>query len=150
MGSNVSARWPTNSRLFTIARVLTINDRPVFRFGLEQAQAELISQYMVREYTPSDGPQGIVQVWDYLVELPGADGQPTRLTIRTKGSGFTLPPPGNMVSVVVNRRRTKAHFDVDDPKISLGAQYKLGAQRRKDKSARDKAEFEAAKRSGKR
>ena len=123
--------------------MLTINDRPLFRFGLKQAQAKLISQYMVREYTPSDGPQGIVQVWDYLVELPGADGQPTRLTIRTKGNGFRLPEPGNMVSVVVNRRRTKAHFDVDDPQISLGAQYNLGAQRRKEKAASDKAQFDA-------
>lgn len=128
--------------------MLTINDRPVFRFGLEKAQAKLISQYMVKEYTPSDGPRGIVQVWDYLVEFPGTDGQPTRLTIRTKGAGFTLPEPGHMVSVVVNRRRTKAHFDVDDPKISLGAQYDLGAQRRKDQAAKDKAEFERQRSGG--
>jgi hypothetical protein len=129
--------------------VLTINDRPVFRFGLEKAQAKLISQYMVKEYVQSgDSHAGIVQVWDYLVELPGADGQPTRLKIRTRGFGFHLPEPGNMVSVVVNRRRTKAHFDVDDPRISYGAQYKHGAQQRKDQSAKDKADFEA-KRSGK-
>ena len=129
--------------------MLTINDRPVFRVGLEKAQAELIAQYMVKEYVQSgESRQGIVQVWDYLVELPGADGKPTRLKIRTKGFGFHLPEPGNMVSVVVNRRRTKAHFDADDPKISYGAQYKRGAQERKEKSASDKAEFEA-KRSGK-
>jgi hypothetical protein len=122
--------------------VLTINDRPILRFGLEKAQATLISQYMVREYVQSGTSPRIVQVWDYLVELPGADGQPTRLTIRTRGSGFHLPEPGNMVSVVVNRRRTKAHFDVDDPRISYGAQYKLGAQQRKEKAAKAKAKFE--------
>ena len=120
--------------------MLTINDRPVFRFGLQKAQAKLVSQYMVKEFFSE--PR-MVQVWDYLVELPGADGQPKRLTIRVRGSGFNLPEPGNMVPVVVNRRRTKAAFDVDDPSISRGAQYKRGAQKRKEKAAADKAEFEA-------
>lgn len=128
--------------------MLTINDRPVFRLGLEKAQAELVARYMVKEYVQSgDSHHGIVQVWDHLVELPGTDGKPTRLKIRTKGFGFHLPEPGNMVSVVVNRRRTKAHFDADDPRISYGAQYKRGEQQRKDKAAEDKAKFEA-KRSG--
>ncbi|MBJ7471575.1 MAG: hypothetical protein JHD16_09755 [Solirubrobacteraceae bacterium] len=122
--------------------MFTINDRPVVRLGLEKAQAKLISQYMVKEFIESGTSPRMVQVWDYLVELPGADGKPTRLTIQTKGSGFQLPQPGNMVPVVVNRRRTKAHFDVDDPSISLSAQYNLGAQRRKEKSAKAKAEFE--------
>lgn len=122
--------------------MLTINDRPILRFGLEKAQAKLISQYMVREYVQNGTSPRIVQVWDYLVELPGADGQPTRLTIRLRGAGFHLPEPGSMVSVVVNRRRTKAHFDVDDPSISYGAQYKLGEQRRKDQAAKAKAKFE--------
>lgn len=143
-----SHSWSFDPLATKILSVLTINDRPVLRFGLEKAQAELISQYMVREYVQSGTSPRMVQVWDYLVELPGADGQPTRLKIRTKGFGFHLPEPGNMVSVVVNRRRTKAHFDVDDPRISYGAQYEIGAQRRKEKSAKDKAKFEE-KRSGK-
>lgn len=123
--------------------MLTINDRPVFRFGLQRAQAKLISQYMVKEFFQAGNEPRMVEVWDYLVELPGSDGQPKRLTIRVRGSGFKLPEPGNMVPVVVNRRRTKAHFDVDDPTISLGAQYRRGAQQRKEQAAVDKAEFEA-------
>jgi hypothetical protein len=77
--------------------VLTINDRPVFRFGLQKAQAKLVSQYMVKEFFQSGTEPRMVQVWDYLVELPGADGQPKRLTIRVRGFGFDLPEPGNMV-----------------------------------------------------
>jgi hypothetical protein len=48
-----------------------------------------------------------------------------------------------MVPVVVNRRRTKAAFDVDDPSISLGARYERAARKRKEQAAADKAEFEA-------
>ena len=130
--------------------MLTINDRPVFRMGLTKEQGKLISQYMVKEYAQPSGElsTGIVQVWDYLVEVPGRDGQPVRLTIRVKGFGFDLPEPGNTVPVLVNRRRTKAAFDADDPSISLSAQYDHGAKQRKAKAAADKAEFDAL-RSGK-
>ena len=129
--------------------MLTINDRPVFRRGLTKERGKLLSQYMVKEYFQSDAQQpGRVQVWDYLVEVPGRDGQPVRLTIRVKGFGFDLPEPGHMVPVLVNRRRTKAAFDVDDPSISLSAQYDHGAKQRKAKAAADKAEFDAL-RSGK-
>jgi hypothetical protein len=133
-----------------IGSMLTINDRPVFRMGLTKEQAKLISQYMVKEYAQNAGDTGpgIVQVWDYLVEVPGRDGQPVRLTIRVKGIGFDLPEPGHMVPVLVNRRRTKAAFDVDDPSISRSAQYDQGAKQRKAKAAADKAEFDSL-RSGK-
>ena len=126
-----------------IGSVLTINDRPVFRMGLTKEQGKLISQYMVKEYAQNEMEQGRVQVWDYLVEVPGRDGQPVRLTIRVKGFGFDLPEPGHMVPVLVNRRRTKAAFDVDDPSISLSAQYDHGAKQRKAKAAADKAEFDS-------
>ena len=132
----------------SIGSVLTINDRPVFRMGLTKEQAKLVSQYMVKEYSQNDTQPRMVQVWDYLVEVPGRDGQPVRLTIRVKGFGFDLPEPGHMVPVLVNRRRTKAAFDVDDPSISLSAQYDHGAKQRKAKAAADKAEFDAL-RSGK-
>ena len=141
----LSPREPAN-----IGPVLTINDRPVFRVGLTKEQGKLVSQYMVKEYSQNDADAqpGIVQVWDYLVEVPGRDGRPVRLTIRVKGFGFELPEPGHMVPVLVNRRRTKAVFDVDDPSISLSAQYDQGARQRKAKSAADKAEFDSL-RSGK-
>ena len=139
----MSPREPAN-----IGSVLTINDRPVFRMGLTKEQAKLVSQYMVEEYSQNDTQPRMVQVWDYLVEVAGRDGQPVRLTIRVKGFGFDLPQPGHMVPVLVNRRRTKAAFDVDDRSISLSAQYDHGAKQRKAKAAADKAEFDAL-RSGK-
>jgi len=123
--------------------VLTVNDRPVFRMGLTKEQAKLVSQYMVKEYSQNGTQPRIVQVWDYLVEVPDRDGHPVRLTIRVKGFGFDLPEPGHMVPVLVNRRRTKAVFDVDDLSISLSAQYDHGAKQRKAKAAADKAEFDA-------
>lgn len=126
--------------------MFTINDRPVWRFGLQKAQAALISRYMVKEYVQSGGESSgsrLVQVWDYLVELDGADGKPTRLTIRVKGGGFQLPKDGQPVSVVVNRKRTKAYFDADDPKISLGARYDQNLEKRKAQAKKDKAAFEA-------
>lgn len=54
-----------------------------------------------------------------------------------------LPDLGETVPVLVNRRRTKAAFDLDDPSISPDARRKLGEQRHKAKAAAKKAEFEA-------
>lgn len=123
--------------------MLTINDRPVFHRGLTREQGKLLSRYLVKEYFQNGSHPRMVEVWDHLVEVPGRDGQPVRLTIRVKGGGFVLPEDGSMVSVLVNRRRTKAAFDPDDPRISLGARYDLGARKRKAKAAKDKAEFDA-------
>ncbi len=123
--------------------MLTVNDRPVFRMGLTREQGKLISQYRVKEYFQPGTNGRMVQVWDYLVEVPGRDGRPVRLTIRVKGLGFDLPEPGHMVPVLVNRRRTKAAFDVDDPSISRSARYDLGAKQRDAKAAADKAKFDA-------
>jgi len=78
-----------------------------------------------------------------MVEVPGADGQPTRLVIRVKNPNLDLPDLGATVPVLVNRRRTKAAFDLDDPSISPDARRKLGEQRHKAKAAEKKAKFEA-------
>ena len=78
-----------------------------------------------------------------MVELPGADGQPTRLVIRVKGAGVDLPELGAMVPVLVNRRRTKTAFDLDDPSISIKARRKLRDQHHKAKAAEKKAKFDA-------
>ena len=45
--------------------------------------------------------------------------------------------------MLVNRRRTKAAFDLDDPSISPDARRKLGEQRQKANAAAKKAKFEA-------
>jgi hypothetical protein len=78
-----------------------------------------------------------------MVEVPGADGQPTRLVIRVKNPNLDLPDLGATVPVLVNRRRTKAAFDLDDSSISLAARRKLGEQRQKANAAAKKAKFDA-------
>ena len=120
-------------------------DRRVLRIGWKQAQAKFVARNRVSKSIQgrSDGPSYILQVWDFMVELPGADGQPTRLVIRVKNPDLELPELGATVPVLVNRRRTKAAFDLDDPSISPDARRKLGEQRHKAKAAEKKAKFDA-------
>ena len=108
-------------------------------------QAEFVAQNKVRKTIAprEDGPSYVLQVWDYMVEVPGVNGQPTRLVIRVRNPNLDLPEIGGTVPVLVNRRRTKAAFDLDDPSISPDARRKLGEQRHKAKAAEKRARFEA-------
>jgi hypothetical protein len=117
----------------------------VLRIGWQSEQARFIAQNRVRKSIANreDGPSFVLQVWDYMVEVPGRDGQPTRLKIRVRNPSLDLPELGGEVPVLVNRRRTKAAFDMDDPSISPDARRKLGEQRHKAKEAAKKAKFDA-------
>ena len=117
----------------------------MLRIGWQKEQATFVAQNRVSKSIQGreDGPSYVLQVWDYMVEVPGADGEPTRLVIRVKNPHLDLPELGGTVPVLVNRRRTKAAFDMDDPAISPDARRKLGEQRQKAKAAEKKAKFEA-------
>ena len=117
----------------------------MLRIGWQKAQAKFVAQNRVRKSIEAreGGPSYVLQVWDFMVEVPGADGQPTRLVIRVKNPDLDLPELGATVPVLVNRRRTKAAFDRDDPSISPGARRKLGEQRHKANAAAKKAKFDA-------
>ena len=117
----------------------------MLRIGWEKAQAKFVARNRVRKSIQSrgDGPSYVLQVWDFMVEVPGVDGQPTRLVIRVKNPSLDLPELGAAVPVLVNRRRTKAAFDLDDPSISPDARRKLGEQRQEAKADAKKAKFEA-------
>jgi hypothetical protein len=117
----------------------------VLRIGWQKAQATLVARNRVSKKIQSreDGPSFVLQVWDFMVEVPGADGEPTRLVIRVRNPSLTLPELGGTVPVLVNRRRTKAAFDLDDPGISPEARRKLGEQRHREKAAAKRAAFEA-------
>ena len=117
----------------------------MLRIGWQKAQAKFVARNRVSKSIAGreDGPSYVLQVWDFMVEVPGADGQPTRLAIRVKNPHLDLPELGGMVPVLVNRRRTKAAFDRDDPSISYDARRKLGEQRQKEKAAAKKAKFDA-------
>jgi hypothetical protein len=120
-------------------------DRRVLRIGWEKEQAKFVARNRVRKSIQGrdDGPSYVLQVWDFMVEVPGPDGQPTRLVIRVKNPNLDLPELGATVPVLVNRRRTKAAFDLDDPSISPDARRKLGEQRHKAKAAEKQAKFDA-------
>ena len=117
----------------------------MLRIGWQKAQANFVARNRVSKSIQNggDGSAYVLQVWDFMVEVPGADGQPTRLVIRVKNPALDLPELGETVPVLVNRRRTKAAFDVDDPSISPDARRKLGEQRQKANAAAKKAKFEA-------
>ena len=117
----------------------------IFRIGWEKVDATLIDQRFLRRdvFTGSGG--GAYQTWEYLVELPGTDGEPVRLGIEEKTFKVDVPPIGKPVPVLVNRTRTKAVFDLDDPRIDAVGRLKAKERARK---ARDDARFEPKKRAG--
>ena len=49
-------------------------DRRVLRIGWQKEQAKLVAQNRVRKSIANreDGPSFVLQVWDYMVEVPGA------------------------------------------------------------------------------
>ena len=116
----------------------------MFRIGWEKVDATLIDQKLVRKdaYQSEMGGRTRFQVWDYMVELPGRDGTPTRLVIREKSFEVELPPIGGIVPVRVNKRHTKAEFDLDDARISTRVKQKQAEERRKQRQAEKEARFE--------
>jgi hypothetical protein len=113
----------------------------VFHFGWKKADAKLIDQRFVRRDAYNvHQPGSSYQVWEYMVELAGADRAPVRLTFEEKTFKVKDPQIGDMVPVLVNRKRTKACFDLKDPRIDAIAALDARAKARK---ARDEARFEA-------
>ena len=113
----------------------------MFHFGWQKVDAKLIDQrFLSRESYNVHHSGSHYQVWEYMVELPGADCRPVRLTIEEKTFKLKDPRNGEMVPVLVNRKRTKAAFDLKDPRIDAIAAMKA---REKAREARDEARFEA-------
>jgi hypothetical protein len=113
----------------------------MFHIGWQRVDAKLIDQRFLRRdsYNVNKGGSSY-QVWEYMVELPGPDGMPVRLTIEEKTFKLKDPQIGDTVPVLVNRKRTKADFDLKDSRIDgIGA---LKA-REKARKARDEARFES-------
>jgi hypothetical protein len=118
----------------------------IFRIGWEKVDATLIDQRFLRRdvFTGSGG--GAYQTWEYLVAVPGSDGrEPVRLSIREKTFKVDLPAIGKPVPVLVNPKRTKAVFDLDDPRIDAVGRLKAKERARK---ARDDARFEKRRKGG--
>ena len=112
----------------------------MFRFGWDHIDAKLIDQRFLRRGDYNVQTPGSYQVWEYIVELTEADGRTVRLPIKEKTFKLKLPDIGGTVPVVVNKRRTKAAFDLKDPRIdAIGALEEAEAARKE----RDEARFEA-------
>jgi hypothetical protein len=104
----------------------------VFRWGWDKLDAKLVDQKFVRRDSWNAEKGGTwFQVWDYMVELPGPDGRPKRLVIREKTYNLDLPEVGGMVPVLVNRKRTKAAFNLKDPRIDAVGRLKARQKARK-------------------
>lgn len=112
----------------------------IFRFGWDHVDAKLIDQRFLRRGDYNVHTPGSYQVWEYIVEVTEADGGTVRLPIKEKTFKLKLPEIGGTVPVLVNKRRTKAAFDLKDPRIdAIGALDRAEAARKE----RDEARFEA-------
>ncbi len=109
----------------------------MFRWRWTKLDAKLVDQKFVRRDSYNAKSGGHYQVWDYMVELPGSDR--TRLVIREKTFKLDLPEIGGTVPVLVNGRRTKAAFDLDDPRIDAVGRLKAKERAREE---RDERRFE--------
>jgi len=113
----------------------------MFRIGWDRIDAKLIDKRFVERGSYNVHHSGSsYQVWEFMVEIAEAGREPVRLLIREKTFKLILPEVGDTVPVLVNRKRTKAAFDLKDPRIDA-----IGALDRKEKAreARDKARFDA-------
>ena len=112
--------------------------------GWKPVDAKLIDQRFLRRdaYQSEMGGRTPFQVWEYMVELPAEHGTPVRLTIEEKTFNLGHPGPqiGDTVPVLVSRKRTKAAFDLKDPRLDWEAAQKAREERRK---AEDEARFQA-------
>jgi hypothetical protein len=110
----------------------------VFRWGWDRLDAKLIDQKFVRRDS-ANAKRGIYyQVWDYMVELPPSEGGTRRLVIREKTYKLDLPEVGGVVPVLVNKKRTKAAFDLKDPRIDAVGRLKA---KQKAREQRDEQRF---------
>ena len=113
------------------------------RRGWDRVDATLVdSRFVARKLYSSDGANGLFQVWEYMIDVPGRNGgAPVRLTFNEKTFKVRgAPERGDVVPVVVNAKRTKAMFDLSDPRIDGEGWVEEQQRRRKQ---RDDERFEA-------
>ncbi len=84
--------------------------RGLLRFRWDRVEATLVDQRFDK-FVGGDPP---LQRWEYMVEVPGLDGEPVRLTFTEYLVKVDPPAIGEQVGVWVNRTRTKATFDLED------------------------------------
>lgn len=106
--------------------------RRLFRFHWDRIEGTLIDE----RFDKVVGGDPPLRRHEYMVEVPGRDGKPVRLTFKEYVVVVDPPPVGSKVGVQVNRRRTKAMFDLKDPRVSrtLQTNAQMDAQRAEDEA----------------
>ena len=104
----------------------------------EKAEAKFIDNKFVRRVT-QEGSETF-QTWDYMVEITDNSGHQKRLVIREHSFKLDLPEIGEMVPVLVNRKRTKAIFELMGSRIDIGAGAKRQERIEKERAERRFAE----------
>lgn len=108
----------------------------LFKIGWERVEGTLLAEKHVKKKWEA-GSQRFRTIFDYMVEIVGADGEPIRLVIREdtlKVAGLSLTV-GKRVRLLVNKKRTKAAFDTKGPRIGTAADR--AAREKKERDAKD-------------
>ncbi len=109
----------------------------------DRVDATLVdSRFVARKLRDSDGSSGSYEVREYMVDVPGRNGgAPVRLTFKMQSFRVRgMPKHGDVVPVIVNRRRTKTMFNLADPRIDADGEMRGQEQRRRQ---REDERFEA-------
>ncbi len=115
----------------------------MFHFGWDRIDAKLIDQRFLERGDYNVHSPGSYQVWEYIIEFADADGTQVRLPVKEKTFKIRLPDIGGTVPILVNKRRTKAAFNLKDPRIdAVGALKRTQKARKKRDEARFKARLE--------
>jgi len=108
----------------------------------DPVDATLVDQRQVKSgFYSGEGGRTNYQVFEYMLDVPGPDGNATRLT--TEEKSFWLPnavEPGDRIPVLVNRKRTKVEID---RKAISGHRDSVTKVREAVTKARDEARFKA-------
>jgi hypothetical protein len=112
----------------------------------DRVDAKLVeSRKVAFKVTSSDGSGSAYEIREYMVDVPGRDGgEPVRLTFKERTYRVLgEPKPGRIVPVLVNAKRTKAMFNLADPRIDEDGRLQRATREREE---RENARFEAARR----
>lgn len=107
-----------------------------FKIGWEKVDARVVD-FRLHKLVVQNGDAGSYnhEICDYIVQFAGSDGGQKRLMIRQNASRLNLPPASQPVPILVNKKRTKAAFDLDGTSIDAIGNYKK--QTAADKASAD-------------
>lgn len=118
--------------------------RNPLRMNWEKVEGKVVAQNLVKRADRNTPVYGhiVIKTIDYMVEVAGPDGTPTRLVIREDEHKLRLPEQGQPVPLLVNSSRTKAAFDLDGTSIDVVGRQKRHEQQKKIAAKRRKEKFE--------